>query len=52
MRFSFRWGEADPRFDLNRNRNEGNHFGWVVEIDPFDPGLGAGQAHGAGPLLA
>ena len=37
VRFSFRWGEADPRFDLNRNRNEANHFGWVVEFDPFDP---------------
>ena len=37
VRFSFRWGDADPRFDLDRNRNEANHFGWVVEIDPFDP---------------
>jgi secreted PhoX family phosphatase len=37
VRFSFRWGEADPRFDMVRNRNEANHFGWVVEIDPFDP---------------
>jgi len=37
VRFSFRWGEVDPRFDLNRNRNEGNHVGWVVEFDPYDP---------------
>ena len=37
VRFSFRWGEGDPRFDMVRNRNEANHFGWVVEIDPFDP---------------
>ena len=37
VRFSFRWGEVDPRFDLNQNRNEGNHFGWVVEFDPYDP---------------
>ena len=37
VRFSFRWGEADPRFDMVRSRNEPNHFGWVVEFDPFDP---------------
>ena len=36
--FGYRWHEADPRFDLARNRNELNRFGWVVEIDPFDPG--------------
>jgi len=28
---------ASERFDLAKNRNELNHFGWVVEIDPFDP---------------
>ncbi len=37
VRFSFRWGEADPRFDVAKSRNEPNHFGWVVEFDPYDP---------------
>ncbi len=31
------WHTADPRFDLNRNRNEPNRFGWVVEINPTAP---------------
>ncbi len=34
---SYRWYTADPRFDLAVNPNELNHFGWIVEIDPFDP---------------
>jgi uncharacterized protein len=33
----FKWGDADDRFDIAKNPNEANHFGWVVEIDPFDP---------------
>lgn len=28
--------ELDPRFDLAKNPNEPNRFGWVVEIDPYD----------------
>jgi uncharacterized protein len=36
--FGYNWHKADPRFDLAVNRNELNRFGWVVEIDPFDPG--------------
>jgi secreted PhoX family phosphatase len=36
--FGYRWHEGDPRFDLAVNPKELNRFGWVVEIDPFDPG--------------
>lgn len=38
--FGYRWHEADPRFDVRAGgqvSNEPNRFGWVVEIDPFDP---------------
>jgi secreted PhoX family phosphatase len=35
--FGYNWHVAEPRFDLNVNRNELNHFGWVVEIDPTKP---------------
>ncbi len=31
------WHTVDPRFDLAKNRNEPNRFGWVVEINPIDP---------------
>jgi len=31
------WSEHDRRFDLTEEPNEANRFGWVVEIDPFDP---------------
>lgn len=35
--FGYAWHKAEQRFDLAVNRNELNHFGWVVEIDPWDP---------------
>jgi len=35
--FGYRWHTQDPRFDIFENRNEPNRFGWVVEIDPFQP---------------
>ncbi|MGQ0654731.1 MAG: PhoX family protein, partial [Betaproteobacteria bacterium] len=35
--FGVRWHEHDERFDAQRHPNEPNRFGWVVEIDPFDP---------------
>lgn len=37
--FGYGWHLFDPRFDLANPdyTNECNRFGWVVEIDPFDP---------------
>jgi hypothetical protein len=35
--FGYRWHETDPRWDVTTNPNEPNLFGWVVEIDPFNP---------------
>ncbi|MFT3953093.1 MAG: DUF839 domain-containing protein [Piscinibacter sp.] len=34
---AFNWGDHHERFDINKEPNEANRFGWVVEIDPFDP---------------
>jgi hypothetical protein len=32
------WWRHVDRFDLGKEPNEPNRFGWVVEIDPFEPG--------------
>ena len=33
----YRWAEHDARFDVAKNPNEPNRFGWIVELDPADP---------------
>ncbi len=31
------WKDVDPRFDLTAEPHEPFRFGWIVEIDPYDP---------------
>ena len=31
------WEKFDDRFDLAKEPNEANRFGFIVEVDPFDP---------------
>jgi len=31
------WAAFDPRFDIGKDPNEANRFGWIVEIDALDP---------------
>lgn len=33
----YKFADVDSRFDLKENPNEPNRFGWVVEVDPYDP---------------
>lgn len=35
--FGYRWHEHDERFRADLNPNEPHRFGYIVEIDPFNP---------------
>ncbi|PRY33031.1 PhoX family protein [Pseudosporangium ferrugineum] len=35
---SRRWERAQERFDLAKHPNEAHRFGWIVEVDPYEPG--------------
>ena len=36
--WGYAWATADERFDIAKHPNEPNRAGYVVEIDPLDPG--------------
>jgi len=33
----YAWGQYEDRFDINKEPNEPNRFGWIVEVDVMDP---------------
>lgn len=34
---AYEWARFYDRFDLGKEPNEPNRFGWIVEVDPMDP---------------
>lgn len=36
VKSAYGWEKFDERFDLAKNPDEANRFGWIVEIDPYN----------------
>ena len=34
---TYAWGKFHERFDVSKDPNEANRFGWIVEVDVMDP---------------
>ncbi|MDP1961364.1 MAG: PhoX family phosphatase [Reyranella sp.] len=37
QRVAYAWGRYFDRFNFDKEPNEPNRFGWIVEIDPYEP---------------
>lgn len=55
----YAWGKFHKRWNIHREPNEPNRFGWIVEVDPMDPlstprkltGLGRFKHEGAETII-